>query len=174
MDPYQPEPWHDFFVATAGAAAALAGLLFVAVSLHMRYIATETRYRDMARGSLIGLVMALLLSLMVLVRQPARWLAAESVLAGFAYLAVVGGQQLYSLQRTGWRIPRESVLRSIGAYVLAFVGFATGLAMWFMAGPGLYVTAVIVVAIVVWSLWNAWALVIGVADEEIEADKTAG
>jgi len=65
MAPYQPELWHDFFLATAGAAAALAGLLFVALSLHTRYIATNTVYRDMARGSVIGLFMALVLSLLV-------------------------------------------------------------------------------------------------------------
>jgi len=42
MDPYRPEGWHDFFLATAGAAAGLTGLLFVAMSLHMRFIATDT------------------------------------------------------------------------------------------------------------------------------------
>jgi hypothetical protein len=28
---YQPEQWHDMFVAMAGAATALTGLIFVAV-----------------------------------------------------------------------------------------------------------------------------------------------
>jgi hypothetical protein len=38
MTPYQPERWHDLFVATAGAAAALAGLIFVAVSINLEQI----------------------------------------------------------------------------------------------------------------------------------------
>jgi hypothetical protein len=35
MTSLQPAEWHDLFVAIAGAAAALAGLLFVAVSTIM-------------------------------------------------------------------------------------------------------------------------------------------
>ena len=173
MDPYQPEPWHDFFLATAGAAASLTGLLFVALSLHIRYIATERVYREMARGSLIGLVMAVVLSLIVLVHQPTTWLAVEFVVAGFLYLAVVGGDQLLSLRRVRWRIPRVSLFRSVAAYLLAFVGVLTGLGFPVGIGPGLYATAVIVVAIMLWSLWNAWVLVVGVADEEIAAEQKA-
>ena len=173
MDPYRPDQWHDFFLATAGAAAALAGLLFVALSLHMRYIATETVYREMARGSLIGLVMALVLSLLVLAHQPVRWLGIGAALAGAAYLGIVAGQQVFSLRRSGRPLPGESLVRSIVGYFLAFVGLVTGLGIAFEIGPGLYVIALIVVAIVMWSLWNAWVLVIGVADEEIDAEKRA-
>jgi modulator of FtsH protease len=174
MDPYQPDQWHDFFLATADAAAALAGLLFVALSLHMRYIATKTVYREMARGSLIALVVALVLSLLVLVRQPVRWLGVEAAFGGFAYLAFVGGQQLFSLQRRGWHIPRERLGPSIGGYLLGLIGLATGIGISLQIGPGLYAVAAIVVAIMLWSLWDAWVLVVGVADKEIEDEKKAG
>jgi hypothetical protein len=33
-----PSEWHDLFVATAGASAALAGLVFVAVSINIERI----------------------------------------------------------------------------------------------------------------------------------------
>jgi modulator of FtsH protease len=170
MAPYQPELWHDFFLATAGAAAALAGLLFVALSLHTRYIATNTVYRDMARGSVIGLVMALILSLLVLVQQPVTWLAAEYIAAGGVYVVFVGGRQLLDMRRARRRIPGESLVRSMAAYVLSAIGIVAGIGLAFSAGPGLYAVAVIVVAIVLWSLWNAWELVMGVADEEIETE----
>lgn len=173
MDPYQTEPWHDFFLATAGAAAALAGLLFVALSLHVRYIATDAAYRDMSRGSLIGLVMALVLSLLVLVHQPVSWLAAEDVVVGGVYVVAVGAQQLWSLRSRNWQIGGGSLVRSAGGYGLALVGIFAGLGLAFRVGPGLYLVALIVVAVMLWSLWNAWVLVMGVADEEIEAETRA-
>ncbi|HEV2216457.1 MAG TPA: hypothetical protein VGV88_02685, partial [Candidatus Dormibacteraeota bacterium] len=77
MDPYRPDEWHDFFVAGAGAAAALTGLLFVSLSLHIRYIAANPTHRGLARGSLIGLVQALVISLAALVQQPASWAGLE-------------------------------------------------------------------------------------------------
>lgn len=134
VDPYQPELWHDFFLATAGAAAALTGLLFVALSLHLRYIATEPMYRDMARGSLIGLVLALVLSLLVLVRQPDPWLAFETGFVALAYLAGFGGYQLLTMRR-GARIPRESVARSIASYALTAVGLAGAFGQVLRMGP---------------------------------------
>jgi len=174
LDPYQPQQWHDFFFATSGAAAALTGLLFVSLSLHMRFIATQPVYRHMASGSLVGLVTALVQSLLVLVSQPAQWLAIEFAAVGFAYVAGVGGQQLFSLRRAGWQIPRSSAIRSIIGYALGLIGLATGIGMAFKVGPGLYVVGLIAVSIMLWSLWNTWLLVIGIADEEIEADDKAG
>jgi len=35
---YNSEPWHDFFVGVAGASAALAGLLFVSLSINLQHI----------------------------------------------------------------------------------------------------------------------------------------
>jgi hypothetical protein len=38
MFAYDPSEWTDLFVATAGASAALAGLVFVAVSINLERI----------------------------------------------------------------------------------------------------------------------------------------
>ena len=36
--------WHDFFLATAGAAAVLAGLVFVGVSINLEMIMANPHY----------------------------------------------------------------------------------------------------------------------------------
>jgi hypothetical protein len=170
MDPYRPDSWHDFFIATAGAAAALTGLLFVALSLHIRYIASDRTYRNMARGSLIGLVQVLVLSLVVLMRQPASWVGLELALVGVLYLVVVGGYQVLSIREMRWQVSRLSLVRSSMGYLLAVAGFLGGLNIYFQSGPGLYVIAFIAIAIILWNLRNAWTLLMGVADEELAGE----
>jgi hypothetical protein len=50
---------------------------------------------------------------------------------------------------------------------MALVGVVGGISVAVQAGPGLFVVAFIVVAILLWNLWDAWVLLMGVADEEI-------
>lgn len=167
MDQYSPDAWHDFFVASAGAAAALTGLLFVGLSLHIRFIASSTLHRNTARGSLVGLVLVLVVSLLLLVRQPTLWAGAELAFVSLFYIVVNGGYQLRTYRRVNWSIPRASLVRVSLGYVLAAIGLVGGISLVTQTGPGLYVIALQVIAIVVWNLRNAWFLLLGVADEDL-------
>jgi hypothetical protein len=64
--------WHDFFLASAGASAALLGLLFVGVSIGLSALATGERADLRARAELAfaNLLYVLVVSLMLLVRDP--------------------------------------------------------------------------------------------------------
>lgn len=170
MDAYGVDSWHDFFLAAAGAAAALTGLLFVALSIHIRHIAADARYRNMARGSLIGLVMVLILSLIALVREPAWLTGVELALISILYLVLEGGYEVLTFRRARWKVARKTLVSSGIGQLLALAGVVGGLGLVFQAGPGLYTIAFISVVIVVWNLWDAWVLLMGVADEEIELE----
>jgi hypothetical protein len=66
---YDAETWHDFFIAAAGATAALSGLIFVAVSINLRDILTEEKkigssyLTGRALESLVALLIVLGISL---------------------------------------------------------------------------------------------------------------
>ena len=59
---YNPLVWHDFFVGTIGASAALTGLLFVAISINLEQILKYPQLPGRAAATLGVLVSALVVS----------------------------------------------------------------------------------------------------------------
>jgi hypothetical protein len=166
IEPYNPEGWHDFFLACAGAAASLTGLLFVSLSLHVRFIASSETHRNTARGSLIGLVMVLAVSLVVLVRQPQTWMGVELAIVNLSYIVAVGAFQAARLVR-GQSVPIVSLRRAGLGYLLALSGIYAAYSVYTGTGPGLYVVAFEAVAIIIWNLRNSWYLLMSVVDRDL-------
>ena len=52
---YDPSIWRDYFVMVGGGAAALTGLVFVAMTLHLDDIVNHPVHRHRARTILTGL-----------------------------------------------------------------------------------------------------------------------
>src|ERR1700738_1055170 len=52
---YQPALWHDYFAVVGTGAAALTGLVFVAMTLHLDDITRDPVHRHRARTILTGL-----------------------------------------------------------------------------------------------------------------------
>jgi hypothetical protein len=51
LNGYEPEAWFDFGVGIVGAAAALAGLLFVAISINIELILAIPTLPSRAAGT---------------------------------------------------------------------------------------------------------------------------
>src|ERR1700749_3874310 len=62
MTAFTPAEWHDFFVGTIGASAALTGLLFVAISINLEQILKYPQLPGRAAATLGMLVSALVVS----------------------------------------------------------------------------------------------------------------
>jgi hypothetical protein len=94
--------WHDFFLAAAGASAALLGLLFVGVSINLAAIAGEERVDLRARAgqAFANLVFALVIGLLMLIPDP------DPVSIAFG-LAVVAGLGLLSVARNLFPVVRR-------------------------------------------------------------------
>jgi hypothetical protein len=83
--------WEPFFVAAAGVTAALAGLIFIAISIGLDHI-LETPGLDTRGLEAVGLLVgALVLSLAALMPgQPSTYFAIEAAIAGLiiAFLVI--------------------------------------------------------------------------------------
>src|ERR1700722_15571532 len=79
--------WGNFFLGELGAAAALAGLLFVAVSVNQARILALGRMADRGLEALAMLLLVIIIaSLPLIPGQPPRLLGAEVLVLGIATL----------------------------------------------------------------------------------------
>jgi hypothetical protein len=76
------DEWHDFFLAAAGAAAVLAGLVFVGVSINLDTIMSNPTYGLAGRAleALVLLVAVLIVTIVLLVPAQGMVLAGAEVL----------------------------------------------------------------------------------------------
>jgi hypothetical protein len=156
---YSPLAWHDFFIGTIGAAAALTGLLFVAISINLEQILKYPQLPGRAAGTLGILVSALIVSGFALAPgQSDRVLGIEIAAAG----AVVAVQAVWVAHGKGtpgepmaWQIEHLAtlLLPSI-VLIVGGVSLATG-----SGGGFFWVLAAVLLAFVSASI-NAWVLLV--------------
>ena len=98
------DDWHDFFLAAAGAAAVLAGLVFVGLSINLSVIMSNPSYGLAGRAleALVLLMAVLIVTTLLLVPAQGVVLAGVEVLAvGVAdWLAIV---IIYLLHLRNWQ-----------------------------------------------------------------------
>jgi hypothetical protein len=137
-----PAQWVALFTATAGASAALTGLVFVAVSINIRPILEEPGLPGRAAEPLILLLGVLTVSVLGLVPgQRAAALGTELVVASVLLIAIVAflinSGRKHNMQLS-WIIAR-SVIAALGTVpfiigaVSLIIGGGGGLA-WIVAG----------------------------------------
>ena len=93
MHSYNPADWQSFFIAVTGAAAALTGLLFVAVSINLGNILKDTpegtsMLPARAAETLAALLFIVIGSALTLVPQNIRLLGLEILVIVVPLLAV--------------------------------------------------------------------------------------
>lgn len=161
MHAYDPADWAGYFTAITGAAAALAGLLFVSVSINLKNIlSTGKGLAGRAGGALSMLVFVVLISALALVPQ-ALWLLGAEILVLAVPLSVfmVSGPLRYRQQNPGdpllWLVSR---LITAGCALLP--ALAGGISLAARGGGGLYWLVPATLLGIAGGVFSAWVLLV--------------
>ena len=160
MTAYDPSEWHELFVATAGASAALAGLVFVAVSINIERIIGYKGLPERALETLLYLVLVLLISIVGLI--PSQSHVALGVELLVLSLGVGGGiTRLRTIQIDSGEVPLAWTFSRWAVRFLAIAPLVIGGAgVLVESGGGLYwIVAGIVFAIGA-AVASAWVLLV--------------
>lgn len=161
MNPELMEGWHDFAVATAGAAGALAGLIMVAVSVNIKEILAGEGLPSRAGATIAAIVAIVVTSVAMLIPdQSALWLGLEIAVFGLValYFQVDAVRRLMRATTGAGPVSRAiTSVMSIAQAVLLVVGGVI-LAAGLESGLGVVAAGVITIFIV--SMSNAWVLMV--------------
>jgi len=160
-----PEQWNNFFVMVGGGAAALEGLIFVAMSINHEIIFRNTTHKNRAINMLTGFT--------------AIFMASSLALIGKQYLEVLGFEWLVlwliatAIFVRGYVIAIRSGMSSIGLNMprlaggtLCYVAEVIS-AIFLILGysSGLYIAAVAIIVLFAFLISGAWLLMIGIYED---------
>jgi hypothetical protein len=160
------DQWHDFFLAQAGAAGVLTGLVFVAVSINLQEIVSDPRsgLAGRAAEALILLVAVLLASVLVLVPgQGPGVLGPEVLVVGLAAWGWILAIQLRRLRDWGTMsadLRGPFVLRVVLSQVATLTLVVAGVAVLWVGPGGLYWLMAGTIFSILAALSEAWVLLV--------------
>jgi hypothetical protein len=159
------EPWANFFVMVGGGAAALAGLIFVAMSINPEGVIKNTTHRNRAINMLSGfsaIFMACALALLggqtpfaLGVEWLVLWIVATAIFVRGYTVALRAG-----VSRIGLTLPR------LAGGTLCYVAEVLGAALLVAGYPlGLMIAAVGAVVLFGFLITGAWLLITGIYED---------
>jgi modulator of FtsH protease len=156
------DAWTNFFLGELGAAAALAGLLFVSVSVNQARILALGRMADRGLEALGMLLLVLVVSSLPLVPgQALRLLGAEILTAGVTALAfLVPLQRAYLGQTDPLYRRRTAQMVAMNRLAVAMITLSGAVLLWRGDGAGLYLLPPGILLTFLAAGANAWVLLI--------------
>ena len=163
---YDASIWKDYFVMVGAGAATLAGLVFVAMTLHLQDIVSHPVHRHRARTILTGLTAVFIRCGLVLMGGQSRQAVAVELIVVLLVVEVI----LYRSTRDAFlAADRIVLLRAVGSFATLVIE-QFGAVILFLGGVwGLYAVGLGMMASFVFMVSGAWLLLVGV-----EAAQAAG
>ncbi len=160
-----PEQWNNFFVMVGGGAAALAGLIFVAMSTNHAIILQNTTHKNRAINMLSGFTATFMASGLALMGNQSLemlgfewlvlWLIATIIFVRGYVIAIRSGMSFIGLN-----VPRLAggtlcYLAEVISAVFLILGYSSGL----------YIAAAGIVVLFAFLISGAWLLMIGIYED---------
>jgi hypothetical protein len=155
--------WESFFVAMAGAAAALAGLIIVAMSVTIKEILASRSLPSRAMATIGSLVLIVIVSGLILIPgQAASPLGIELIVATVFALLLQG----FSIVRITQERPRRPASENFFKFVFGvgqILPFAVGAVVVSLGSTlGVYWIAAGTLITIAYAMTNAWVLLVEV------------
>jgi hypothetical protein len=157
---YQIGQWHSLYTTLGGAAAALAGLLFIAVSIQIGQIAKSPIFRARAWGNTFMIVSLVVNAGFVLTPQGVTALGVELCVPAIVFMVLMS-RTMYLVVRAGLHLP----WRPFVSIALNLVGLASGVSLIVRRGGGMYLVTLEFLVGIVWVMYGAWGLLVAIAEE---------
>src|SRR3989441_12143684 len=158
--------WHDYFLMVGGGAAALTGLVFVAMSIHLDQIALNAAHRHRARTVLSGLTAVFSrCALILMAGQSAQMVALDVILVrlGVEFVLYRSIRQATAASD----VPDAALVwRTIGSFACLVLEQIGAVALFVGDARGLYVVSIGMMASFIFMVSGAWLLIVGVRREE--------
>ena len=154
--------WHDFNVALVTAAAGLLGLLFVALSIHIRTL-TDPRnaeLRSVARSIFLGYVVSLGFGFLALMPQTLWAFGLELLVLNVAASIPFAAAARSGLRATGVGFDRRvTIVQFIAGFALFAIAISGSIGVAVGEPSAIFVVAGIAIVALLWGLFNTWELI---------------
>ena len=161
------DQWSNFFLMVGGGAAALAGLVFIAMSINLPIITRDATHKNRAVATMTGFTAVFMICAFALIgNQNYRWIGVEWL--AVSLVPTVTYVRVYIRAR---KVGRSSVGLSIGRFIAGTACYVAQIigSVLLMSGyvAGLYVASVGMVLSFAFFISRAWLLITGIHDNQI-------
>ncbi len=164
--------WHDFNVSVVTASAGLLGLLFVALSIHIRTLTAKRNagLRSIARPVFLGYVMALGIGFLALMPQQLGPFGIELLVLVLLAVLPFASAARDGLRATGIGYDRRvTALQFIAGVGLFAITISAAIAMAASEERALFVVGGVAVLSLLWGVFNTWELIFRIQQVEGES-----
>lgn len=152
--------WENFLVAQVGASAALAGLVFVGVSINLARILSISGLPESALEALVLLLAVLVLSALLLMPQPLTAAGIELLLAGLVDTAILLLLVAYSRRKIDPRYYGYLWFRAALSLCATLPFAIAGIAVLVWNTGGLYWIVPATLLSIIVAIYDAWVLLV--------------